>query len=68
LLVGREDLENGKIEGGEIEDDEIGNNEEDIGIADCEKFFLNYINCCAVSIYSANLIINKAAIETANTY
>jgi hypothetical protein len=68
LLIGREDLENGEIKNGEIEDSEIGNNEKDIEIADYEKFFLNYINRCAVSIYSANLIINKTAIETANTY
>jgi hypothetical protein len=58
LLVGREDLE-----GGEIEDDE--NN---IGIADCEKFFFNYINCCAILLHSANLIIDRAASETASTY
>jgi hypothetical protein len=68
LLVGREDLKNDKIEDGKIKDNEIENNEKNIGIANCEKFFLNYINCCAVSVYSTNLIINKAAIETANTY
>jgi hypothetical protein len=62
LLVGREDLE------GEIKDNEIGDDEEDIEIADCEKFFFNYINRCAVSIYSANLIMDRAAIEIANTY
>jgi hypothetical protein len=68
LLVGREDLESGKIESGKIGNNEIEDSEEDIGIADCEKFFFNYINRCAVSIHSANLIIDKAAIETANTY
>jgi hypothetical protein len=73
LLVGRENLEGGEIEGGEIEggeirDGKIEDDEKDIGIADCEEFFLNYIDRCAVSIYSANLIINKTAIETANTY
>ena len=58
MLVGREDLEDG----------EIGDNKEDIKIADCEEFPFNYIGRCAVSIYSANLIIDKAAIEIANTY
>jgi hypothetical protein len=58
LLVGREDLKGGEIKEGE----------DDIGIADCEKFLLNYINRCAVSLYSANLIINKAITEIANTY
>jgi hypothetical protein len=62
LLVGRESLES------EIRNDEIGNNKENIEIADCEKFLFNYINRCAISIHSANLIIDKAAIETANTY
>jgi hypothetical protein len=62
LLVGREDLE------GEIEDDEIGSDEDDVGIADCEKFFLNYADRCADSLYSANLIIDKATIEIASTY
>jgi hypothetical protein len=63
LLVGREDLESD-----EIGDDKIGNDEEGIKTADCEKFFLNYINRCAVSLHSANLIIDKATIESANTY
>jgi hypothetical protein len=63
LLVGRENLESG-----EIEDNKIKDSEENIGIADCEKFFLNYTDRCAVSLYSANLIINKAATEIANTY
>jgi hypothetical protein len=63
LLVGRKGLK-----GGEIEDDEIEDNKEDIEIADCKEFFFNYADRCAVSIYSANLIINKAAIEIANTY
>jgi hypothetical protein len=58
LLVDRESLE-----GGEIEDGENG-----VKIADCEKFFLNYVNRCAVSLYSANLIIDKATVEIANTY
>jgi hypothetical protein len=73
LLVGREDLEGGEIKdgeigGGKIEDGEVEDDEEDIGIANCEKFFLNYIDRCAVSIYFANLIIDRVAIETANTY
>jgi hypothetical protein len=63
LLVGREDLESD-----EIKDDEIRKNKEDVGIADCEKFFFNYADCCAVSLHSANLIVDKAATETANTY
>jgi hypothetical protein len=67
-LVGREDLENGKIEDGEIKDNEIENDEKNIGIADYEKFFLNYINRCAISVHFTNLIIDKAAIEIANTY
>jgi hypothetical protein len=68
LLVGREDLESGEIRDGEIGNNEIKNNKEDIGTADCEKFFLNYTDRCAVSIHSANLIIDKIATETANTY
>jgi hypothetical protein len=63
LLVGREDLG-----GGEIENGEIGGGEEGVGIADCEEFFFNYAGRCAVSLYSANLIIDRAAIEIANTY
>jgi hypothetical protein len=67
-LVGRENLEDGKIEDNEIENNKIGKDEEDIEIIDCEKFFLNYINRYAVSIHFANLIIDKVAIETANIY
>jgi hypothetical protein len=63
LLVGREGLENDEIGNDKIEDDE-----KNIGIADYEKFFLNYISRYAVSLHSANLIINRAAIEIANTY
>jgi hypothetical protein len=63
LLVGREDLR-----GGEIKNNEIGDDEEGVRIADCEKFFFNYIDRCAVSLYFANLIINRAAIEIANIY
>jgi hypothetical protein len=63
LLIGREGLGDG-----EIEDSEIGDSEDDIGIADCENFFLNYADRCAVSLHSANLIINKITVETANTY
>jgi hypothetical protein len=63
LLVGREGLGGGEIGGGEI-----GSGEEDIGIADCEEFFLNYAGCCAVSVHSANLIVDRAAIETASIY
>jgi hypothetical protein len=47
LLIGRESLKGGEIE----------NNENGIGIADCEKFFPNYIDRCAISLYFANLII-----------
>jgi hypothetical protein len=67
LLVGREGLES-EIGGGEIGNNEIGDDEEDIETADCEEFLFNYINYCAVSIHSANLIMDRAAIETANTY
>jgi hypothetical protein len=68
LLVGREDLEGGEIKNGEIEDGEIENDKKNIGTADYEKFFLNYIDRCAISIHSANLVIDRAAIETANIY
>jgi hypothetical protein len=68
LLVGREILGNGKIKNDKIKDSEIKNNVKDIKIADCEEFFLNYADRCAVSVHSTNLIINKAAIEIANTY
>jgi hypothetical protein len=67
-LIGRESLEGGKIESGEIGDGEIKDSEENIGIADYEEFFFNYTNRCAVSIHFTNLIIDRAAIETANTY
>jgi hypothetical protein len=63
LLIGREGLGSGEIEDGEIKDDE-----ENVGIVECEKFFLNYADRCAVSLYFANLIIDRAAIEIANTY
>jgi hypothetical protein len=63
LLVGREDLEDG-----EIKDNEIGNDEKNIEIADCEKKILNYADRCAISLYFANLIVDKAAIEIVNTY
>jgi hypothetical protein len=63
LLIGRENLKSG-----EIENNEIGDDEEDIEIVDCEKFLFNYADRCAVSIYFANLIMNKVAIEIANTY
>jgi hypothetical protein len=62
LLVSREDL------GDEIKDNEIRNNEKNVEIADCEEFLFNYIDRCAVSVYSANLVVNRAAIETANMY
>jgi hypothetical protein len=62
LLVGREGL------GDEIENSEIRNDEEGIGIANYENFFFNYVDRCAVSIYSANLIVDRAAIEIANIY
>jgi hypothetical protein len=68
LLVGREDLGNDKIKDNEIENGEIEDDEEDIGIANCEKFFFNYIDRCAISVYSANLIINRIAIEIASIY
>jgi hypothetical protein len=59
LLVGRENLEDD-----EIEDDD----EDDIGIVNCGKKIFNYADRCAVSVYFANLIMDKAAIEIANTY
>jgi hypothetical protein len=68
MLVGREGLEGGKIRGGEIGDGEIGSGEDGVGIAGCEKFFFNYINCCAVSLHSANLVVNKVTVEIASTY
>jgi hypothetical protein len=73
LLVGRENLEDdeiedGEIEDGEIEDDKIRDDKKSVETADCEKFFFNYIDRCAVSVHSANLIIDKAIIEIANTY
>jgi hypothetical protein len=68
LLIGREDLEDDKIEDGEIKDSEIKENEKDVEIVNYEKFFLNHTDRCAVSIYSANLIIDRAVIEIANTY
>jgi hypothetical protein len=58
LLVGHENLEDGGIR----------DDENDIGIVDCEKKFFNYIDRCAVSLYSANLIIDKVTVEIANTY
>jgi hypothetical protein len=58
LLVGREDLGGGEIE----------NNKDGVGIADCEGFFLNYIDRCAISLYFANLVINKAPTKVANMY
>jgi hypothetical protein len=58
LLIGREDLG----------DDKIGNGENDVETADCEEFFLNHAGRCAVSLYSANLIIDKIITETANIY
>jgi hypothetical protein len=63
LLVGRKNLEGGEIEGNKIED-----NEEDVKTVDCEKFSFNYVGRCVVSLYSANLIIDRAAIEIASTY
>jgi hypothetical protein len=68
LLIGRKNLGNGEIKNNKIENDEIKDNENDIETADYEKFFFNYIDRCAVSLHSANLIINKATIETASTY
>jgi parallel beta-helix repeat protein len=68
LLVGREDLESGEIENNEIEDNEIRDSEDGIEIADCEEFFLNHTDRCAVSLHSTNFLINKTTIETANTY
>jgi hypothetical protein len=68
LLIGREDLEDGEIKNNKIEGGEIKNDKKDIETADYEKFFLNHTNRCAISLHSANLIINKAAIEIANTY
>jgi hypothetical protein len=67
-LIGRENLGDGEIKNGKIGNDEIEDNEKNVKIADCEKFFLNYIDRCAISIYFANLIIDRAAIEIASTY
>jgi hypothetical protein len=67
LLVGREDLED-EIGDNEIEGGEIGGDKEDVETADCEKFLFNYVNRCAVSVYSANLIIDKITIEITNIY
>jgi hypothetical protein len=61
-LIGREDLED------KIGNDKIEDREEDVEIADYEEFLFNYIDRCAVSIHFANLIMNRAAIEIANTY
>jgi hypothetical protein len=58
LLVGHENLEDGGIR----------DDENDIGIVDCEKKFFNYIDRCAVSLYFANLIIDRTAIEIMNIY
>jgi hypothetical protein len=58
LLIGREGLGSG----------EIGDGEDGIEIVNCEKFFFNYINRCAVSLHFANSIINKITAEIANTY
>jgi hypothetical protein len=45
------------------------NSENNVEIADCEDFFFaNYTNRCAVSLYSANLIIIIATVKTANIY
>jgi hypothetical protein len=54
-LIGREDLKNDKIGGGE----------DGVEIVSREKFFFNYINRCAVSLHSANLVVNKATAEIA---
>jgi hypothetical protein len=58
-LIGREDLKNGEIKNGEIKNEEIKDDEKSIDIVDCEKFFFNYIDRCAISFHSANLIIDK---------
>jgi hypothetical protein len=53
LLDGRENLEN---------------NENDIEIADYENFFLiNYIDRGAISLHSANFIVDRVTIEIAST-
>jgi hypothetical protein len=63
LLIDRENLRSG-----EMEDNEIKNNKDDIEITNYEKNFFNYINRCAVSLHSANLIIDRATAEIASTY
>jgi hypothetical protein len=68
LLVGRENLKSGKIGNDKIGGGKIRDNKENVEIADCEKFFLNYIDRCAISLHSANLIIDRATAETANIY
>jgi hypothetical protein len=55
LLVGREDL--------------VGNNEDDVEIADYENFFfVNYTGRGAVSPHSINFVIDIATAETASMY
>jgi hypothetical protein len=58
LLAGREDLESDKIE----------NSEKDVKTVNYEEFFLNHIGRYAISLYSANLVIDKTTAETADTY
>jgi hypothetical protein len=49
-LIGREDLEDDEIKNNEIRDGEIEDGEKNIRITDCEKFFFNYIDRCAISL------------------
>jgi hypothetical protein len=54
---------------GFAENDKIEGDENDIKTANCADFFLiNYTDRCAVSLYSANLIIIIAAAKTASIY
>jgi nitrogen regulatory protein PII-like uncharacterized protein len=42
--------------------------EDGVETADCEKFFVNHIGRCAVSLHSANLVIIIAVVKTASMY
>jgi hypothetical protein len=53
---------------GFAEDGEIGDDKDGVGTANCENFFINHANRCAVSLYSANLVIVIAAVKIASIY
>jgi hypothetical protein len=57
------------LDGRDLENNEIEDNENGIEIADSENFFLiNYVGRGAVSLYSANFVVDIAIAETASTY